>query len=222
MPTARGRGDLPWGALGRACCMAFALMGTVSVARAQADTPETEESVEDRARAHYARGRALVESEEFGPARAEFEAGYALSRRPLFLFNMGESALHMQDPAGAREAFRRYLSEDPQGTMAQTARLRLTELGAPVETPTIPAPREAAASADDTDPITEGTTVDLTLGALEPAELGLDWYEDWPFWTITGAVLAAVATAITVGVVLSVGQSATCDAGCRRIEWGTP
>ncbi len=43
------------------------------------------------ARKHYEAGRALYSVDRFREAAAEFEAGFALAPRPLFLFNVAQS-----------------------------------------------------------------------------------------------------------------------------------
>src|SRR5262249_14423878 len=55
-----------------------------------ADPDPTEASREAQARAYFERGVAHVKAHHYLEARAEFAAGYELSHRPTFLFNMAE------------------------------------------------------------------------------------------------------------------------------------
>ncbi|MEM9864957.1 MAG: hypothetical protein AAF938_25365, partial [Myxococcota bacterium] len=50
------------------------------------------QSDDERARVHYAEGRAHADAGDYPAAHADFRAGYELSHRPLFLFNMAESS----------------------------------------------------------------------------------------------------------------------------------
>ena len=59
-------------------------MGLVSPPPALAQSAEMRE-----AREHFRRGKEAYAAQRFDDAYREFEAGYRLSSRPLFLFNMG-------------------------------------------------------------------------------------------------------------------------------------
>lgn len=106
-----------------ACVVCAAL--AVSSVPARADRA----SLEAAAKAHFERGQSLSAQSRFAEALAEFSAGYELSRKPLFLFNMAECARQAGDRARARANYERYLAEDPAGRLADTAQSRLMELG---------------------------------------------------------------------------------------------
>ncbi len=98
---------------------------------------------------YFERGQKLIGEKKYLDALAAFSAGYELSRRPLFLFNMAESARFAGDVTRAKELFARYLQEDPNGKLAATARQRLAALGGTTQaarpTPT-PTPANATPS----------------------------------------------------------------------------
>src|SRR5687768_2091576 len=97
-------------------------------------------SAQEDARGRFAAGQALVAEGRFEEAYAAFEAGHALSDRPLFLFNMAECALHAGRQSDARRDYERYVAAAPEGSMAQTARERLAELApAPPPLPVVAA-----------------------------------------------------------------------------------
>jgi hypothetical protein len=79
-------------------------------------------------RVHFQRGQRLSASGNYAGAYREFAAGYAATRRPLFLFNMGEAARANGDVARARESYLEFLRVDPNSALAATARTRLAEL----------------------------------------------------------------------------------------------
>jgi hypothetical protein len=90
---------------------------------------------EAEARAHFERGTAHYKDGRYLEARAEFAAGYELSHRPMFLFNMAECSRLRGDLDIARDTYERYLRADPNGSNAELARQRLTALGAKVNEP---------------------------------------------------------------------------------------
>ncbi len=93
--------------------------------------------LDSSAKTHFELGQTYSSAGRYVEALAEFSAGYELSRKPLFLFNMAECARLAGDPARARINYERYLAEDPQGKLAPTARDRLSQLadGTPPEPP---------------------------------------------------------------------------------------
>jgi hypothetical protein len=78
-------------------------------------------------RVHFQRGQRLSASGNYAGAYREFAAGYAATKRPLFLFNMGEAARASGDVAKARESYLEFLRVDPKSALAATARTRLAE-----------------------------------------------------------------------------------------------
>jgi tetratricopeptide (TPR) repeat protein len=94
------------------------------------------------ARRHFDAGQRLSASGDYAGAYDEFAAGYAMSQRPAFLFNMGECARALGDPSRARASYERYLELDPDGPLVARARARLATLPAPEAAPgPPPAPR---------------------------------------------------------------------------------
>src|SRR5262245_2148573 len=79
-------------------------------------------------RIHFQRGQRLSASGNYAGAYREFAAGYAATKRPLFLFNMGEAARASDEVAKARESYLEFLRVDPNSALAATARTRLAEL----------------------------------------------------------------------------------------------
>jgi len=98
------------------------------------------------ARKHFETGQALSARGQYLEALAEFSAGYELSQKPLFLFNMAECARSAGQNDRARRLYQRYLAADPSGKLAPMARSRLKELGPPPPPP-LPAPAAAATAA---------------------------------------------------------------------------
>jgi len=92
------------------------------------------------AKAYFERGDAHFKAGRYLEARAEFSAGFELSRRPLFLFNMAECSRLNGDADIARETYERYLLAEPNGGQAALARQRLAALSARPAGPAKPEP----------------------------------------------------------------------------------
>ncbi len=109
----------------------------------------------------FKRGAALVEQHRFVEAYGEFEQGYRLSGRPLFLYNMGECARAADNDAQARAAYQRYLREAPDGKLAATVRERLAEPAAVAVV--TPPPRPLPLQATDEPPSVAPTETAIPL-----------------------------------------------------------
>jgi hypothetical protein len=140
------------------------------------------------AKQHFARGKQLAAAKDFAHAYDEFAAGFVVSHRAQFLFNMAECMRVLGDAPRARDLYTRYLTASPDGELATAARAHVAELGGvapeppPIAqpTPTIPPPSEVAARQ-----------------ATEPPAVAIDreppsrpiWHRA-PFWIGVGLVVA--------------------------------
>jgi hypothetical protein len=77
--------------------------------------PVTTPSAEDEAagKRHYKRGDELFKQGKYLDAAHEFEAGFAVAPRPLFLLNIGHSYRKAQELRRARVAYEDFLKADP-------------------------------------------------------------------------------------------------------------
>jgi tetratricopeptide (TPR) repeat protein len=179
---------------------------------AQSGNAAAQDDVEARARAHFAAGQVHVAGERFRQAYLAFSAGYELSQRPLFLFNMAECAYHIGLYARARTDYQRYLALDPNGAMAGTARERLEELG-----PTPPPPAESQVA-----------PARVAAVAQTPPQISVDvaprpsrdiWQEE-AFWGVLGASVGLVLAAVITGVVVaSTSNGPACAVGCTLVDF---
>jgi len=108
------------------------------------------------AKAYFERGDAHFKAGRFLEARAEFSAGYELSRRPLFLFNMAECSRLNGDADIARETYERYLLAEPNGAQAGLARQRLAALNVKPAGPARPDPKAEPPKTTPTPPPAPG------------------------------------------------------------------
>jgi tetratricopeptide (TPR) repeat protein len=114
-----------------------------------------ESKADVHARRAFKKGKSLFQAGRHLEALAQFSAGYELSRRPLFLFNMGECARKLGEPDRARSYYERYIAEDPSGPLVVVAKQRLAELG-PSPAPAQPPP--AAPAGPETSPAAKPAT----------------------------------------------------------------
>ncbi|MGE0788029.1 MAG: tol-pal system YbgF family protein [Sandaracinaceae bacterium] len=168
------------------------------------------QDAEAAARARYAEGVRLLDAGDTRAAYTEFEAGYQLSHRPLFLFNMGECARQMGEPDRARRDYEGYLAAEPSGAMSATARRRLAELPAPAASATGP---EASSTIPAVALEDSATGPDLRVSQTEPVEEGGGGDD------VAVIVLVAVGVAALIGGGIALGvhfgtQGQSCDVGC--------
>jgi len=95
----------------------------------------------EKAKVYYQQGQSLYAQGRYREARAEFSAGYDLSKKPGFLFNMAECSRLLGERAAALQTYQRYLVEDPSGKLVALAKQRIAELQASSPAPTgVPPP----------------------------------------------------------------------------------
>jgi hypothetical protein len=129
---------------------AFVLVALVAAplrSAAQPGDTKAAAHAEASAREHFRRGQRLSARGEYTAAYREFAAGYALTERPLFLFNMAEAARASGDVAKARDNYLQFLRVDPKNALAATAQARLAELDRAAGAAPTDAGTSAAASA---------------------------------------------------------------------------
>jgi tetratricopeptide (TPR) repeat protein len=173
-----------------------------------------------KAKTHFAEGDRLAKAHRYDEAIPHFQEGYELSRRPVFLFNMGECARLAGDPARARASYQRYLEEDPHGPLAATAKTRLAGLEAsieptrsPVSRPdlTVPVPPLVeAAPAFSPAPSGAHTVGSAQIDRTTHRPL----WRRWPFWTAIGVAVAGA----TVAILATNGGDGGCGMGCMELD----
>ena len=169
-----------------ACC---ALVG---IARA-------ESTLESSAKTHFELGQTYSSAHRYEEALAEFSAGYELSRKPLFLFNMAECARLAGKPERARELYERYVAEDPSGKLTRVAHERLEDLRV------APSPRAAPGAELVTAPPTDRPrrrhVAPIVVGSLAVASLVIGG-------ALTGAAIASYGS-----------LESSCKPYCDRSSW---
>lgn len=183
--------------------LTLALLGSTATAN---ELRSRDGSADDaRARASYARGKALAAKGRFDEALAEFSTGYSSSRRPQFLFNMGECARALGDVSHARQHYAHYLLDAPTGPLATIARRRIEALPAALPPAPMPAPADVV---DDTPPSSRGA-VDVVVVPPREDDARSTWKSPWPW---VGAGVAVIAGSVAVYALSRDGGG--CGAGC--------
>ena len=166
-----------------------------------------------KAREHYKAGDTAFKAGRYEDAYREWEAGFDLSGRPLFVVNMAHAQRKRGELQRARALYQRYLVMEPTSKLRAEIEGVLEEIDAAIEAEaaTKPAPAPDSATAVAAPPPVAAPPLVLTppppppehravanLGAAGSSE-GADRpiYQRWWFWTAAGgAVVAGVLTAV--------------------------
>lgn len=110
------------------------LVSSLRAARAE-DTPTTPlvELDRGRARAHFERGRALFEREDYAQALGEFRSALELVPAPALEYNVGLSLERLYRFTDAVAAYRRFLDARPNDAAAPAVRARMEALDAGIK-----------------------------------------------------------------------------------------
>lgn len=210
----------------------LALVAAPRGSSAQPSDTKAAAAADASGRAHFQRGQRLSASGEYAAAYREFAAGYALTARPLFLFNMAEAARASGDLARARENYLEFLRVDPNSELAVTAQARLADLdraaggGPSSDDPTGPPAVTTGPGATGSEPLPllpPSATLPQPTGASFPAERfatdtrGGDSspvWKKWPFWAVVGVVAGGAAV-----YAVSRDGGGPCGAGCTQINF---
>ena len=187
--------------------IALALPVTALAPRAHAGDSEQVR----KAREHYRLGDEAFKAGRWAEAYEEWEAGYRLSGRPLFLLNMGHAERKRGDLHNARALYSRYLVMEPDSKLRAEVETVIKEIDATLaaeETAANPPAAPAAASPPAPPPVAplpiavpppppdSRGTVNLGTEA-RAAEEERPLYTRWWLWAGVGAVVAAgVLTAV--------------------------
>ena len=135
---------------------------------AQPKAAPTAEAREAAAKAYFERGSAYYAAGDYLLARAEFAAGYELSGRPLFLFNMAECSRLNGDLEQARTGYERYLREAPSGSQVPLAKERLAAMKQPRPEPVAKAPTQPSGPVLGPKPAQPAGPAQRVLGPMPP------------------------------------------------------
>jgi tetratricopeptide (TPR) repeat protein len=152
--------------------------------------PAWAQTTDREARDHFRRGKEAYAAQRFDEAYREFEAGYRLSHRPLFLFNMGHARRRGGDPAEARALFRRFLELQPDSPHRAEVEAILHELEPPA--PPSPAPSKPEPPALSLPPPPQSVVAVPPRTSAEPPPSPRRW---WLWAGAGGAVVAGVLVA---------------------------
>jgi tetratricopeptide (TPR) repeat protein len=83
---------------------------------------------DENARIHFESGAAYLKQSDNESALREFQAAYALSKRPALLLNIANVYERMGKPREAVDALTKYLEEDPKTPDRTTVETRITNL----------------------------------------------------------------------------------------------
>jgi tetratricopeptide (TPR) repeat protein len=192
------------------------LLAALLVVLASATVYAQEDSVELKARTHFAAG-------EYKQAADIYAQLYAQTLHPTYLRNIGRCYQNMGEPDKAISSFREYLRKaenlsskhraEVEGYIREMEELKRTREAprpAAVAPATSPAPPPAPSLAA-TDPADNSNRVEASLNddvASPEADEASPIYTRWWFWTGIGAVAAG---GVVTAIILSSGGTPTAD-----------
>jgi tetratricopeptide (TPR) repeat protein len=153
--------------------MLAVLVTSLPASPAQAQRSERERrDPKKAARAHYERGRAHHERQEYDDAVREYLLAYELQPTPGLLFNIAQAYLLAGNREKALEHYRAYLREEPEGEVSELARKRIAEIedqmaAVNLEAPPVQEDQGAGQGQDQSQG--EGTAQDAAPEATAPA-----------------------------------------------------
>lgn len=182
------------------------------------------------ARKHFEAGRALYSVNRFADAQSEFEAGYALAPRPLFLFNIAQAARRVAETTGSRPTmvkaqarYREYLEHakttDPERdeSLKQLAAIHAwlaahpPEAGRPADAPTSEPDPRAEAPVSAPAPVAATSTVSSPPPVEQP---GFFSQHPWVIAVAAAVVVAGAGAGAYFGIRASNGGCPTASIGC--------
>jgi len=152
---------------------------------------------DEQARAHFNTGSVAFSAGRFADALDEFKKSYALSHRPVLLYNVGVAADRLRRDQEALEAFDQYLREVPQAPERAEVEARIVVL------------RGAVDQTNDTSTITTAAPVQVPASTAEvrepvPAATDRESHPSVGQWIVLGG---SGVVAVTGGVLLGLALS---------------
>jgi hypothetical protein len=117
-----------WALSGALALALFAGLARPSATLAAEGSDTTTEDSEQAARRRFAEGDAAFKAGHYDQALKEFEAGYAVSRRPGFLLNMAHTQRKLGHLREARSLYKKYLLVDANSKLRDEVRSVIAEL----------------------------------------------------------------------------------------------
>jgi tetratricopeptide (TPR) repeat protein len=184
--------------LGRVAALVMLLSAGLAVA-----APPESEAVR-QSREHYRKGDEAYAAGRYDEAYQEFDKGYQLAPRPVFLLNLGHTERRRGNLVSARAFYQKFLLIEPRSKYAAEVQQVIQEIDSALGAETasqFPAP---AAVVNEPVPLLPGPE---PSGATPPAAVVAQplpavrpLYRRWWVWATAGAVVAAgLTTALLLG-----------------------
>jgi tetratricopeptide (TPR) repeat protein len=116
------------GALIAFAVAAGCLVPAAAAAPADSARPDPQGDAAARARAHYRQGEDAFKAGRFEEAYRQWQLGFQLSNRPLFLVNMAHAQRRRGDLRNARALYQRFLLMEPQTKLREEVEVVLEEI----------------------------------------------------------------------------------------------
>ncbi len=193
-------------------------LGLVLVIALASPVRAQNESMEERARRLSDEGLADFNQGRYREAVRAFEESFELRPLPLLLFNVAQAHRLAGDCALARDAYRRYVDENPRAGNRKLAEAFLLDMekcasaAPPVAAPNTEPRTNAAPINAEPAQKPAPASVFATESAPPPRK---PIYRQWWLWTTVGVVVAGVALGLGVGL----SQTNPPSASLGTITW---
>jgi tetratricopeptide (TPR) repeat protein len=186
--------------------LALALVLAAGVPALHGGRPARAAESEDvrKAREHYKSGDEAFKAGRYEEAYREWEAGFKLSGRPLFVVNMAHAERKRGELRHARALYQRYIVMEPTSKLRPEIEGVLKEIDdaiaaedaavKPAPVAAVPPPVASPPLALAPPPPPDNQPV-ANLGAAS-GDAGAPVYQRWWFWTAAGVVTAGVLAAV--------------------------
>jgi tetratricopeptide (TPR) repeat protein len=178
-----------------------ALAVLLSAGLALAAPPESE--AVRQSRDHYRKGDEAYAAGRYDEAYQEFDKGYQLAPRPVFLLNLGHTERRRGNLVNARAFYQKFLLIEPRSRYAPEVQQVIHEIDVALAAETV-SPSPAPAAPSEPIPLLPGPEA---AGVAPPAAViaqplppARPLYRRWWVWASAGAVVAAgLTTALLLG-----------------------
>jgi hypothetical protein len=182
---------------------AFALLAGAPIVHPGRSAQAAESEDVRKAREHYKNGDEAFKAGRYEDAYREWEAGFKLSGRPLFVVNMAHAERKRGELRHARALYQRYIVMEPTSKLRPEIEGVLKEIDdaiaaedaavKPAPMAAVPPPVAAPPLALGPPPPPDNQPV-ANLNAAPASDSPV--YQRWWFWTAAGAVTAGVLAAV--------------------------
>ena len=157
---------------------------------------------EASARDHFVSGKKHFDLAEYPQALQEFKDGYRAKEDPVFLFNIAQCYLAMNESKDALRYYRLYLNRSPNAENRQEVEAKIATLQKAIaEGPKAPVTATSTTAQAPSNPApAAAVTASVEVPAQSKTDASRPVYKKWWLWTIVGVVAVGAGVGLGVGL----------------------